>query len=463
MSVRTVERRTPGVARCLGAADTARVLTRVLLPTVLEGPVLRRRWAMALAERFQWEATAVATVRGLFARRGSGPLLMRAFGRRLALVGDPDHVRRVLEGTPTPFSPASAEKRAALDQFQPHGSLISQGRVRQERRRANEAALEPGRPLHRAAGRIAAVAGAEAAAVTRQAAGRGVLDWDTFARGWWRAVRSIVFGEAAREEAEPVRTLERLRAAGNWAYLSPRRRALRDRFVAGLREAVGRAEPGSLAAALPDPAGTEPDVDPYGQVAHWLFAYDAAGMATLRTLALLATHPDAAARAHREAAQAVRGAGAGPAAQSAGQPAELPFLRACVLESVRLWPTTPLLLRESSDETDLDGAHLPEGTALVLFTPYLHRSAPAGAYAHRFAPDIWLDGTAAANPALVPFSSGPGRCPGRDVVLSTASNWLAGALTAGPAHGLVSRTRPVPGAPLPATLDHFGLRFTVRG
>jgi cytochrome P450 len=142
------------------------------------------------------------------------------------------------------------------------------------------------------------------------------------------------------------------------------------------------------------------------------------------------------------------------------EPHLLPRLRACVRESVRLWPTTPLLLRESVADTVWHGTRVPAGTLFAAYTPYFHRAEPAGAWGDRFVPEIWLDGTAAAHPALVPFSGGPAECPGENVVLLTASTWLATLLEAG-AWRLTSPVRPVAGRPLPATLDHFTLRFAL--
>ncbi|WP_445261024.1 hypothetical protein [Pseudonocardia sp. D17] len=73
-----------------------------------------------------------------------------------------------------------------------------------------------------------------------------------------------------------------------------------------------------------------------------------------------------------------------------------------------------------------------------------------------------MDGTHDADPAIVPFSAGPAHCPGRELVLLTASTMLATLvgdldLTVRPA-GLL-----VPGRPLPGGLDPFTLRFAVRG
>ena len=187
------------------------------------------------------------------------------------------------------------------------------------------------------------------------------------------------------------------------------------------------------------------ELDPADQVAHWLFAFDAAGMITFRALALLATHPAATEQARAELEEA-----------DLSEPQQLPYLRACALESVRLWPTTPALLRESTT----DSSWGPSGTTLLIFTPFFQRDPDKLSYADRFEPDIWLDGRAVANPALVPLSAGPARCPGRDLVLFCASTLLAHLLREH-WYELVSGPVLAPERPLPATLDNFHLRFAL--
>ena len=51
------------------------------------------------------------------------------------------------------------------------------------------------------------------------------------------------------------------------------------------------------------------------------------------------------------------------------QDAELPFLRSAVLESLRLWPTTPLLLRDTTAETTWENGTLPKGTGVLYRYP----------------------------------------------------------------------------------------------
>lgn len=83
-------------------------------------------------------------------------------GRRIVVVTDPEDVAAVLVQAPEPFHPANREKRKALQWFQPHGVLISQGPIREQRRTVNEAALDSGAAMHRLAESFAAKVAAEA-------------------------------------------------------------------------------------------------------------------------------------------------------------------------------------------------------------------------------------------------------------------------------------------------------------
>ncbi|WP_410673526.1 cytochrome P450 [Amycolatopsis sp. cmx-4-68] len=419
--------------------ETLRVAAEVALPTLAGGVIKRRPVAMAVAGKLQFDRSAVRLLRRLRDRYQGRPLKLRVPGRSVELVLSGADVGAVLAGAPTPFSPSTVEKRAALGHFQPHGVLISDVVDRGPRRKFTEAVLETGRPLHGLAAPFARAIADEAAVLLSEVAHAGSLDWDTFTVAWWRLVRRVVLGSAARDDETLTDLLERLRLDANWAYLHPQRKRVREQFRQRLTAHLGRAEPGSLAAAI---AAVGDDGTAADQVAHWLFAFDAAGMATYRTLALLATHPAALDRARTELS-----------GLDLTEPNQLSYLRACVLDAVRLWPTTPMILRETTEDTSWGRA----GTTVLIFTPFFHRDA-ALPYADRFEPDMWLDGRAAENPALVPFSAGPAICPGRDLVRFCASTMLANLVRD---HGFEQTSGPVlaPENPLPATLDNFHLSF----
>lgn len=418
--------------------------------SIAAGVIARRRPVVRILERMQADARAVTRLKKLRRDFGRGPVELVLPGRRILVILDPDDVGRVLAEAPDPFHPANREKRKALQWFQPHGVLISQGPIRQRRREVNEAVLDFGSDLHRLAGVFAEVIAREAAQIVDDATRRGHVDSMGFMAAWWRLVRGLALGASARDDEEVTDSLLRLRKAGNWSFMSLPHYRARARFLERLYRYAEDPEPGTLVEAVANtPAGGA--VDPVGQMPQWLFAFDAAGMALLRALALLATHPEPMTRALEDS-------------DTPNVPLLRPFLRSCVLESVRLWPTTPTILRDTTAVTEWrDGAErftVAPGAGLMIVTPAFHRDDETLPFAHRFAPEIWLDGTAQTYPQLVPFSAGPAECPGRDLVLFTTSSLLAHLLSALDWR-LSSEPKPTSDQPLPMTLNQLTVEFTV--
>lgn len=418
--------------------------------SVAAGAIARRPPVVRLLEATQADVRALRRMRALRSEFGCGPVELAIPGRRVIVLLDPNDVGTVLAEAPDPYDPANREKRKALQWFEPHGVLISRGPIRQARRRVNEAALDTSLPLHRLANDFDATIADEAAAMVSDATARGHLDAAQFRVAFTRLVRRLMFGERARDDETVTAQIHRLRKAANWSFLALPHRRLRDEFTERLYRYVEEPEPGTLAWALAEvPANGA--VDPVGQMPQWLFAFDAVSMALLRSLALLATHPAefyaAAAESDPVETLSVR-----------------PYLRACVLESLRLWPTTPMILRDTVRDTVWgtgdDSFVIEKGAGLMIVTPAFHRDDDLLPFAHSFSPEIWLDGTVMKYPQLVPFSGGPAECPGRNLVLFTASTLLAHLLSALDFR-LTSTPTLSPDRPLPMTLDPFGVDFAV--
>jgi len=427
--------------------DTVALAVDVLAPTFAKGVIIRRPGVVAMAEQMQLDTRAVQRMQKLRNKYGQGPLMLPLPIRKQAVVLSPEHVYRVLNESPDPFSPASSEKRAALSHFEPEGVLISQGPVRTERRQFNEAVLESNQAVHHMAERFLPIIDEEAARILAAARENGELDWDAFAQGWYRLVRRVVFGDGASDDQELNDMTVALRKAANWAFMHPKKKATRARFLARIQHYLERAEPGSLAAVIArTPQGA--DTKPVQQVPQWLFAFDAAGMATFRALALLATHPEQARQARAEIRD-----------KPGIERKYMPFLRATLLEAVRLWPTTPAILRQTTRTTEWEQGTMPARTGILVFAPFFHRDDQRLAYAHRFTPDLWLHARSDAEWPLVPFSAGPVVCPARHLVQMLSSAMLA-ALIDGQEPKLVSEQKMVPGQ-LPGTLNNYGLRFAL--
>jgi hypothetical protein len=431
-------------------ADTLGVIGTVLVPLVARGVIIRRPRVAAVGERLDADRRLVRTLQRLRTRYGTGPLRLRLPLRRVVLVLSHEDAHRVLDASPDPYATAAREKKAVLGRFEPHGVLISDAADRPARRRWNEVVLDTSAPLHHLAGPMVTVVREEADALLAEvASGDGVLDWSRFVASWFRIARRVTLGDAARDDTVLTDQLARLRGQANW-LVGPVRPAPRDAFLGRLRAHLERAEPGSLAAVAASSPAT-PRTAAVEQVPQWLFAFDAAGISCFRALALLSTHP-------RELA-AVRGE---LADRDLDTPAMLQTLRAALLEAVRLWPTTPAILRETTTATELGGRTLPSDTLVAIIAPLFHRDRERYSWADDFTPRLWAGEAGAASPraALVPFSEGPAVCAGQNLVLFLTSTLLAALLRD---HEVRVTSRPPirPGRPLPGTLDPFYLRFSL--
>lgn len=453
-----------GPLTTLSPLDTLRVAGRVILPPLMQGVIIRRPALVALAERLDADRRSGRLLRRLRDRYGPGPLRLRIPGREVALTVSAPDVERLLAGTPHPFTPATHEKRAALRHFQPAGLLISDEEHRAVRRPFNERVLDLDDPTHRLRTHVDRIVESDVDALLEALpahAGETLLTWDDFKDAFWRIVRRLTLGEAARDDADVSALMERLRRRANWAYLVPvDRRGLRelaDRLRAYARQADQNSLIGMTRAT---PAG--PGVAPLGQIPHWLFAFDAAGIATYRALALLAAHPSVASELRAEplavahAAALASTAADSPAHAAVAGPSAL--ARAALLESVRLWPTTLLLLRESVEPTIWSSGHARAGTTFVMVSSFFHREVARPDVADAFSPEIWSAGDPPGE-AFVPFSSGPAACAGRTLVLDLAGSVLTRLVADHDLTLAVGRGRLAADRPLPRTLDQTSLQI----
>jgi len=432
------------------ALDTAKFLSDVFLPNIAKGPIIRRPKIVALAQRLRLDERSVRRMKKLHTTYGEGPLLLRIPFRKQAVVLTAEHVHEVLNRSPDPFSPASDEKRAALAHFQPDNSLISKGEERSVRRALQEQVLDSHSPVHRLAGFFLPIIEQEAAELVKDADARGELVWDDFSEAWYRVVRRIVFGDAAREDRELTNMIIELRSDANWAFLKPIKKKQRARFLQGVKERMNTAGEGSLAHVMAEIAQHD-DAAPANQIPQWLFAFDPAGMATFRTLAALSTQDHTLASAREEINNDTSGW------------KHLPYLRSSVLEALRLWPTTPLILRQTTRNVSWGTGTIPKDCGVLIHAPSFHRDELHLTNPHRFEPERWNqleEITKSADWALIPFSEGPVVCPGRQLVLMVTSAMLAHLIEA--RDYTLKHPHPLDAsAPLPGTLNNYGLQFSI--
>jgi cytochrome P450 len=435
--------------------ERARFTLAYALPSLLRGALIPQPFWTEVATRLDNRRWAVATVERLSGRNGGRSLLLGGVLGETLLILTTEDVRRVLDSPVEVFATDAREKQRALEPFAPDALNASPPSLRVQRRPFNEAVLDFGREPHRFAERFLEIVSQEFTAMLATAAD---LDYERSLAGFRRISRRCVLGDAAAADTRLSEEHSRLREDGNWLGLKVwhrgRNAALRASMEERIRGYVDAAEPGTLVSlflSAPQAQQTHPN----GQVPFWLMALDAVRTVVANALALLATHAAARARALDEIATVDVAHGRGTVAGLA----DLRFVRACIQESIRLWPAAPTLVRRTTTDTEWHGTTVPAGTRVLIPAAAFHRARRVP-YANRLAPEIWLDGSADSDWSLNLFSRGAAQCAGRNLALVLATASLAELLRQ--AEFVLVKPRLSPDRPLPYALNPLNTRFAVK-
>jgi cytochrome P450 len=445
---------TAGIPR-VSFGESLRFTLTYLLPSLLRGIAIPMPFWTELATRFD-QGRGVATVERLTQRYSGRPVMLRSVGGQTLLVLAADDVRRVLESPVAVYGMNAAEKRRLFSLFAPDALNGSPPDVRPERRPFNEAVLNYGHEPHVFAERFLEIVHEEVGAML---ADGGVLDYERSLAAFRRIARRCALGDAAADDTELSDEHSRLRGDADWLGLKFWRRGSDAQLKASMDERIQRyvaaAEPGTLVSLFAT-APTEPETRPNGQVPFWLMALDAVRTAAFNALALLSTDPAAHQRALAEVRAADNAHGPGTVAGLA----DLAFVRACLLDSVRLWPAAAMLVRVTAEETEWYGETLPAGTRVLIPVVAQHRARRLP-QANTFAPDLWLDGSADADWQMNVFSRGGAQCAGRNLALQLGTASLAELLRQREFELLDPKL--APDRPLPYGINALNVRFAVRG
>ncbi|KAK1796407.1 hypothetical protein P4O66_009457 [Electrophorus voltai] len=106
----------------------------------------------------------------------------------------------------------------------------------------------------------------------------------------------------------------------------------------------------------------------------------------------------------------------------------MPYLKACLRESMRLSPSVPFTSRTLDKDTVLGDYTLPKGTVLMINSQALGSNEEYFDNCKQFRPERWLENKAAISPfAHVPFGIGKRMCIGRrlaELQIQLALCWL---------------------------------------
>ncbi|GAB1319539.1 hypothetical protein MFIFM68171_09749 [Madurella fahalii] len=421
--------------------DDGRVLASVIAPTIAKGTIKRRPSVEALAQHHGLDTSALQLLQDLRRKYGSEPLLVSILFRSQVIVLDPKDVEQILLETPEPFSSASKEKRSALRHFEPGNILIADPEQRAQLRPVHEHTLATNERIHPLYEHFQAIINDELRHVFDSNVDKAEfdIDWTVFAKAWSRITTRLTLGDSARDDKDLIETLDDIRHRANWGFMALTDHSKLDHYQARVSEYLERREEGSLVSRLPK----DSNLDLASQVAQWLFAFDAAALATYRALALLALHPEEQEKAFQEA-------------QQGG--ADRPLTRGVFLESLRLWPTTPAILRELAQDHQINGKTVKKGTGVVIFTPFFHRDNEKLPFADLLSPEQWKDKEAIIEKGLVPFSFGPAICPAHNLVPMISSRVLDGFLLGGKLGLVAPELDP---KALPGTLNNFEVKLSL--
>ena len=134
------------------------------------------------------------------------------------------------------------------------------------------------------------------------------------------------------------------------------------------------------------------------------------------------------------------------------------YLDGVLEETMRLWPTTPLLARETTREATLAGEQIEPETQVMILNVFNHRDPEQVEDADRLKPERWAD--AKRDYRFNHLSNGTQDCPGGPLVLLLGKAVLARMLERFELK--LEQPSLQPGEPLPHMLDFFSIRFSAR-
>jgi cytochrome P450 len=423
-------------------AESARFVGAGLLPSLARGLFSPRPRMMKLLTALNADGKAVEALRDLRKKHGGDGVQL--LGGRLVALWGRDAIKEVLDQSADVYASDGGAKGKGMCHFQPDALTISRGEEWRDRRAFNEAVLATKERIHPDAARFVAVVADE---VERMRIISG-LQWSDWERLFDRITLRVIFGDRARDDRELTGRLEKLMGEANRLVGLDENDEFYE-FYGDIERHIADPEPGSLVARIADAPQTERTRVTH-QIPHWMFAMrDTLGANTYRALATIVADADVLERVREEIGDKDL---TDPQAIDA-----MSYLEGCFEEAMRLWPTVPLIARETTTETSLAGEQLDEGTQVMILNTFNHRDPDQVPDADRLDPARWQNG-ARDDYKFNHLSHGSQYCPGIPLVLLLGKAALAQLLTR---YQLALREPDLDSdEPLPKMLDFFEIRFS---
>ena len=424
--------------------ESTRVVVAALVPAVVRGLFKPRRGAMKRLTAIDADRRTVEVMTKIKRKHpGQGARLL---GGRMVVLWGAEAIREVLDNSADTYASDAGAKQKGMCHFQPDALTISRGEEWRDRRRFTESVLATSERVHPEGDRFVAVVADEVERL--RVSGR--IEWEHFERLFDRVALRVIFGDRARDDQELTGLLEELmaeanRIAGTSDGDTDKLYELHGRMEWHLREP----EPGSLVARFADAPQTDATRVVH-QIPHWIFATrDTLAMNVARALAAIVADESVLERAREE----LDGADLWDARAIDG----MRYLEGCLAEAMRLWPTTPLLARETTREVELAGERIDEGTQVMIVNTFNHRD-PDVADADRLKPERWDSGE--PDYRFNHLSNGSQSCPGGALVYLLGKSALAQLLDRWDL--TLEEPELDPSEPLPHMFDFFSIRLDAR-
>jgi cytochrome P450 len=421
--------------------DSVRVLVAGVLPALARGLFKPRPRVMRRLTAIDADRRTVQTLTAVRAKHpGQG---VRLLGGRIVVLWGADAIREVLDRSAELYASDSGAKAKGMSHFQPDALTLSRGDDWRDRRTFNEHVLATPERVHPFGKRFVAVVGDEVGRLELD----GELTWQQFERLFDHITLRVIFGEGAREDQELTELLEQLMGEANRLVGVGEGSDAYHELYGRLERKLRDPEPGSLLARFADAPQTDATRVVH-QIPHWMFAMrDTLGMNAYRALAAVVADPEA----ERQARVEIDGADLSDPKAIDG----MRHLEGCLEEAMRLWPTTPLLARETTAEATLCGERLDEGTQVMMLNVFNHRDREQIGDADRLVPARWAGGE--RDYRFNHLSNGTQDCPGGAMVLLLGKAVLARMLER--YRLTLEEPRLEAGGPLPHMLDFVSTRF----
>lgn len=362
------------------------------LPNYLEGIFLRNQFWTRVFDWLQPNSVAARFVRRMDEVYQTELLNVGSKRSPRLVIQCPKLIDHVLDRSPFIYVEPPAKLRG-MNHFQPQALTISRNTDWQSKRRTHESSLASRATLELLK-KWRPTIESECEQTLRDTGQR--LTWQDLSLLFGRLSRRLILGNSARDDLQITAQLRRLMSQANrLIFLKKGKRFLE--FQRSIEKYVNLAESDCLL-SMPSSLNAGDRIN--GQIPHWMFAMnDTLCENTARALWIVGNMSD----------------------EERLRLTDKDFCRHCLLETMRLFPTTAMLGRAVAVTDCLDGAMLPVGTQIYVLSAAWHRNESNYPLAHRFQPERWAQ---SSTPQGYFLGGGQQRCAGEMLAIWLGSEVL---------------------------------------